>query len=164
MKEKENDKIWIFIWSAMAVIIILLLVLFVQKKIINKTPSEGNKNGSLENVEIGEFVKVESDGTKVNISEKFAEDKKFNDLEITNINLKEKGNITEILAVIKNNTDKDIEGQYVTLKFLDKEGNIIVSLGSYIPEVRANDTATLNTNSTGDFSNAYNFEIELTEE
>ena len=149
----KDKKWWIFIGIA----IILIVVLLVYKSSLNN--NEGKTNEQIvENTIIGN-TKIEEDGTKVNISEKFIETKKIDGLEISNIKFSQKDNVTQILADVKNTTDKKVEGFDVMLKIMDKEGNMIIGLGSFIPTVEANGTATLNTTTLGDYVDAYDFEI-----
>lgn len=163
----KNKKLWIFI--AIIIIIIILLVVF---KFNKKDNNKIDKNNSSTNDVIvvnpdenneNEFIELQDDGTKLNKSEKFSQTKTIEGLEISNIKLTEKDNATEILADIKNTTDKDVEGFYADITFLDKNGQIIVILGGYIPSVEANGMATLNTNSSGNFANAYDFTVTRTE-
>lgn len=154
---KKDKNWWIFIGVVIVIIIVLLIFKGNMKgKNQNSTDEPTTSNNQVEN----EFVKIEQDGTKVNTSNKLSEVKTIEGLEISNIRLTEKGNVTQILANIKNTTNKDVEGFYTSMTFTDKNGEIIVILGGYIPTVKANGTATLNTNSTGDFSNAYDFKVE----
>lgn len=160
-----KSKKWLIVLAIAIIAIIIIFIIFKGGK------NNNEKNNTLNNVTIlggenaadTEFVNIEQDGTKVNKSEKFATTKKIEGLEISNIKLTEKGNLTQILADVKNTTDKKVEGFYVTITFLNKDGDMIVGIGGYIPTVEANGTATLNTNSTGDFANAYDYTITRSE-
>lgn len=155
---KEDKKWWIFIGIVLLIIIILLIYKGSTK---TKNQDDTSNNGTeISNQTENEFVKIEEDGTKVNTSNKLSEVKTIEGLEISNIRLTEKGNVTQILANVKNTTNTDVDGFKTTMTFYDKNGEIIVILGGHIPTVKANGTATLNTNSTGDFSNAYDFKVE----
>lgn len=154
-----KDKKWLII---IGLIILILVIIFIVK-ITNKEDKIKEEN-TTDDFAGNEYIDVKEDGTRVNKSEKFSTTKEIEGLKISNIELTEKENVTQILADIKNTTDKDVEGFYVSINFLDKNGESIVSLGGYIPTVEANGTATLNTNSTGDFANAYDYTIEKIED
>lgn len=157
-----KDKKW-FIFIGIVIFVMIALLIF---KGIRKEEKK-KENTTKDNVTIitsdnsneNEFIEVQEDGTRLNKSEKFSTTKKIEGLEISNIKLTEKDNITQILADVKNTTDKKVEGFYATITFLNKDGEMIVGIPGYIPTVEANGTATLNTNSTGDFANAYDYTV-----
>ena len=151
-----KDKKW---WIFIAVMIVLIIALLIFKGTLNKEENVNTTNDVVTNLVVSEFVTVEEDGTKVNTSEKFATTKTIEGLEISNIKLTEKGNNTQILADVKNTTNKKVEGFFVTISFLDKNGEMMVGLTCFIPTVEANGTATLNTNSQGNFANAYDYTV-----
>lgn len=157
----KDKKWWIFIGVVILIIIALLIFKGTRKE--DKKEENTNKDNvtviTSDNLVGNEFIKVQEDGTKLNISEKFSTTKTIEGLEISNIKLTEKDNVTQIFADVKNTTDKDVEGFYVTITFLNKDGEPIVGLGGFIPTVEANGTATLNTNSTGNFANAYDYTV-----
>lgn len=162
-----KDKKW---WIFIVIVILIIIALLIFKNTRKKEQKE--ENTSQNNVTIitsdnfngNEFIEVQEDGTRLNKSEKFSTTKIVEGLEISNIRLTEKDNVTQIFADVKNTTDKSVEGFFVTITFLNKDGETIVILGGYIPSVEANGTATLNTNSTGDFANAYDFTVARMEE
>lgn len=153
---KSDKKWWIFI----GIIIVIIIALLIWSGSRKRTSSENDVGTDNQK----EFVKVQEDGVKVNTSSKLSETKKIEGLEISNIKLTEKENVVEILADIKNTTNKDVEGFNTTMTFLDKDGQTIVIVNGYIPMVEANGTATLNTNTGGNFADAYDFKIERSQQ
>lgn len=151
-----KDKKW---WIFIGIVILIIIALLIFKSTKNTVKNDKN-TVTTEN----EFIEIQGDGTRLNKSEKFSTTKTVEGLEISNIKLTEKNNVTEILADVKNTTEKDIEGFFVIMTFLNKEGETIVILNPYIPTVEANGMATLNTNSSGDFANAYDFTVVRMEE
>lgn len=106
----------------------------------------------------GEFVKVEN-GLRTNTSERFSKPREIEGLEINNIRLTENGDVTILLADVKNKTE-EVGGDFgVDIKILDKEGNEIMSLAGYIDKVNPGETVQLNASATSDFANAYDFDI-----
>ena len=98
---------------------------------------------------------------KVLEGEKLAEVKKYGELEISNVKFQVEEKMTEVTADVLNNTANDIEGQYVSINILDKDGNVITDVGGYISDIESGQTGKL----VGSFltseatSNAYNVEI-----
>lgn len=144
-------------WIAVGVLIILMIFLIVKVKSKGK---DKNQDIIQENqTKVEEFVNTLSDGTKVNTSNKLAETKIIDGLEVSNIRLTEKNNLSKILATVKNPTTQDKGGYAVTIKLLDKNGDVLKEIEAYIDKVKAGDTVTLNTAATVDFANAYDFTI-----
>ena len=141
-------------WIVVGVVILLMIILIV------KGNKDKNQNVIQESqTEVEEFVNTLSDGTKVNTSNKLAETKIIDGLEVSNIRLTEKNNLSKILATVKNPTTQEKGGYAVTIKLLDKNGETIKEIESYIDKVKSEDTVTLNTAATVDFANAYDFTI-----
>lgn len=148
----KDKKVLIYILVVILVIIILLII---------KTNS--NKGGNIVDeqkiAKDEEFVEVKSDGTKVNTSNKLAESKVIDGLEVSNIRLTGKNNISKILATVKNPSNEPKGGYAVKITLLNKQGETIKEIEAYIDKVSAGDTVTLNTAATVDFANAYDFKI-----
>ena len=155
MKSKE-------LMIVLGIIIVLLVVIIVGVN-MNKEDNNNSINPSTTqnttNEVKEEFVKIEEDGTKVNISKELSKTKKVDGLEITNIRLVENNNVSRILADIKNPTNKALGDFAIDIKLLDKNGNEISLIGGYIDKVEPGKTGQLNASATVDFANAYNFEI-----
>lgn len=148
----KDKKIWIFI----GVLIILIILLLIKRGANNKG---GNIINEQKIVNEEEFIEVISDGTKVNKSNKLAETKTIDGLEVSNIRLTEKNNMSRILATVKNTTN-ETKGEYaVKIILLNKVGETIKEIEAYIDKVAPGETVTLNTAATVDFANAYDFKI-----
>ncbi len=152
MNNMKDKKIWIFI----GVVIILIILLLIIKGVSNKG---GNIIDEQKIVNEEEFVEVISDGTKINKSNKLQETKKINGLEISNIRLTEKNNMSRILATVKNTSSETKGGYAVKIILLNKVGETIKEIEAYIDKVDPGETVTLNTAATVDFANAYDFKI-----
>lgn len=158
MKAKE-------LMIVLGIIIVLLIVIIVgvnmnkEDENSNTLNPSTNQNNTTTNTVKEEFVKIEEDGTKVNISKELSKTKKVDGLEITNIRLVENNNVSRILADIKNPTNKALGDFAIDIKLLDKNGNEISLIGGYIDKVEPGKTGQLNASATVDFANAYNFEI-----
>ena len=102
---KKDKTAIIIIAIAIILIIILLVVKNSNKEEEPQQPLPQQQENVTNNVE-EEYVNVQGDGTKVNISDKLAETKTIDGLEISNIQLTEKDNVSLILADVKNPTNE----------------------------------------------------------
>ncbi len=135
------------------IVILLLIAGLIWLTIKNRQTSQKNENTK------EEFVKVEKDGTKVNISNKLKENKKIDELIITDISIKTKNNETILQANVKNLTN-EIKGNYaIKLVIKDKAQNTIKEISGYINTIKPQEQTTLDIKTSYDFANAYDFEI-----
>ena len=103
---------------------------------------------------------VETDKVNsINKSEELQKTKKVNGLEISNIQLRETGGITTLLADVKNTTGAETEDKTVKVEILDKQGNVITRLLGPIDSIPSGGTVKLNVAVTADVANAYDFRI-----
>ncbi len=113
-----------------------------------------------EEPKVEENVQVLDDGKKYNISNKLQEERTFEGLKITGIQLTAKGGITTLLATVQNPTDKATSSKNVKVKLLDAEGQKITELKGVIDPIQPNGSVQLNIAVTSDVANAYDLEIE----
>lgn len=169
---KKSEKQMILVLIIVAVIIIAVLVNVRnsrQEKVVdNSTGNTGtsvqtnpNKSGVTETTE--EFVERLEDGTKLNVSEKLAQTKKVGNYEISNIQITEKNGESRLIADVKNTSNAKIGMKFAKLVLLDKEGKEITSTDAIIGDVEAGQTVQLIASVTTDFSNAYDFSIQIVE-
>lgn len=157
MKNKAKN---IIILLIVIVIIIsaILLITKVKKESTENVESEKNEVTNV-NTEKEEFVEVLEDGTRLNTSPKLKEVKKFEGLEITNLQITEKDNVTLLLGTITNVSQTKQERYPVNIKIIDKYGNELITIAAIIGELEAGESTQLSTNVTFDFANAYDFII-----
>ena len=148
MKSKEKRMILILV----VITIIAIIALVIMK---------GNKDKTEENTtpKEDEFINVLEDGTRLNISNKLHEKKKFEGMEITNFQLTEKENVTLLLGTITNTSDKKQGGFPVNVKIVDKQGNELITVSAFMPPLEAGESSQLSTSATFDYANAYDFSI-----
>ena len=137
---------------AVIMIIIIMVNTFRKKEQDNVGPVQGTEQEE-------EYVQELPDGSKLNKSEELQKTKKVNGLEISNIQLRETGGITTLLADVKNTTNKETEDKTVKVDILDKQGNVITRLLGPIDSIPAGGTVKLNVAVTADVANAYDFRI-----
>ena len=151
---KKQEKRMLLILVIVSALIITIIWFATRNK------ENNNVGGTTENVEQGEFTKVEADGTIVNTSEKLKQTKENLGFSITNINFVKKGNETILTARVTNNTGEaqgDFLGQIV---LLDKRGNEIGRIPAMITETENGEAIDIETTITESYANAYDFRLE----
>lgn len=151
---KKQEKRMLLILVIVSVLIITIIWFATRNK------ENNNVGGTTENVEQGEFTKVEADGTIVNTSEKLKQTKENLGFSITNINFMKKGNETILTARVTNNTGEaqgDFLGQIV---LLDKRGNETGRIPAMITETENGEAIDIETTITESYANAYDFRLE----
>ena len=147
------------------IIALLILVILVGIKILigNNKNRKNVNNANTSNVAIDEKnVKTLSDGTRLNNSTKMQEIKTIDGLEISNIQLTEKDNVSILLGTVTNKTN-ETKGDYpVNIIIYDENEKEITTIGGYIGEVNPGESTQLNSSATFDYANAYDFRIEKT--
>lgn len=140
-----------------AIFIITIILGLIRIGMENNWFAESNKIET--NTEKQEFVEVLEDGTKLNVSDKMKEVKKFEEFEISNLKVTENNNVTLLEGTITN-VGKTEEGGYpVNLIIKDKEGKEIITIAAFIGKLEPGKSTQLSTSATFDYSNAYDFSI-----
>lgn len=146
MKAKEKRMILILVLITVIVIVINIVV-----KNRNSEEEKSSTNT--------ELVQTQDDGTKTNISELVGEQKKFEEFDVTNTSITEKNGLATITANITNNTSNEIKEFPVTIKLLNKDGEIIQEVGAYVGTIKAGETRQINATVNMDISEIYDFTI-----
>ena len=150
---KKNKKIYLII--LIAITIIVLIVFFA-----TRGKKENNVIQNTENESTEEFVQIQEDGSKINISPKLKENKTIEGLEITNIKLTEQNGQTVLVADVTNLTQSDKGVIGINIVILDKSGKEIGKIPGVITSLQVGETKQLNIGITEDYSNAYDFRVE----
>lgn len=150
---RKNEKKTLLITIIIGVIIIGGLLIWSNSR-KSKPTSTGEENANVE-----EFVEVLEDGSKLNKSEQFSKAKNLDGLEIRDIQFREIGGITTLLATVENKSGKDVERRWISVDVLDKSGNVITTVRGIINSVKAGETTQLNMGVTADVANAYDFRV-----
>ena len=141
------------------IIFLVLLIILIGVVAVFTNIKKNRNDNTLEQQQLGEFVSLREDGTKENISEKLKEIKVLEGLEITDIVLTEKDNVSQISAKVENSTENSVEGMEVAVVFSDKEGNTITEISAYITGLEPGENTTLYSSVVADVSNAYDINI-----
>ena len=150
---RKNEKKTLLITIIIGVIIIGGLILWTNSR--KAKPTSGNET----NTNTEEFVEVLEDGSKLNKSEKFSKTNKLDGLEIRDIQFREIGGITTLLATVENKSGKAVEKRWIKVDVLDKSGNTITTVRGIINAMNAGETTQLNMGVTADVANAYDFKV-----
>ena len=153
----KREKIVILILTVL-VIIVLGVFLWQNSKIKEQNKGLEEQPATQTNT-TEEYVQNLEDGSKVNISEEFNKDKKLGELTISNIQFREVGGITTLLADVTNNTGKTSEERMVKIEVLDKNGGVITTLRGTVDRIEDGQKVQLNIGVTADVANAYDFRI-----
>lgn len=152
-KKLTNGKAIIFV--ILVVTIILITMIYIIKEKGNYEIIENPKT----NQNIEEFVEVLDDQTKLNTSEKLQETKKYEGLEIKNLQIIEKNNVTLLTGIITNVSEEKQGGYPINITIQNKEGNEIITISAYVEELEPGNTSYLSVSSTFDYANAYDLTI-----
>lgn len=139
-------------------ILVLIIIITVAMLWENSKKVETEKNKTLE-TEVIENVQILEDGTKSNTSNKLKETKTFEGMEINNIKLTSRENVTLLSAIITNKANIKQGGYPVNIKMIDKEGNEIIKIVAFIGELEVGESSELNVSTTSNFVNAYDLSI-----
>ena len=152
---KEERK---FIITIIIIGVIIIGIVLIVKNSENKT-SKNNMNVTEKTENVAEYVQNIPDGSKVNVSDTLRKTKTLDGLEITNIQFKENGGITTLLADVENKSGKATSDKMIKIEVLDKSGKTITTLSGIIDAMPAGGKVQLNLAVTADVSNAYDFRI-----
>mgnify|MGYP003183350797 CR=1 FL=1 len=164
----RKDNILIFI--VIIVLIIGTIVLLMNNR-VKWDDTENESTNSEMNIDVNYTQDVENivnsyteeleDGQVENNSPELKEEKKFKQIEITNINfVYNPGNkMTTITANLTNVGTEEQKGEIVTLKIIGQNNEEITTIEALIPNIKQGETRTLRCSATADLSNASNFEI-----
>lgn len=155
MKKKETQMIFILIIISILIIGVIWIITKGGKK------EEAVSTNLEQNIVTEEFVQELEDGTKLNTSSTLKKEKQFQGLKITNIQLTNQNNKTELIADIENSTGKDTQAMLIYIILYDKEGNEITTLGGRISPIKAGKTMQFSTSAMIDYANACDFEFKL---
>ena len=160
MKVNKNIIKILLLCIVLIIIVVVTIVVTVNKKKAsqgeNVLVSEGE---TTENQVVEEFVNNLDNGVKLNTSSKLNESRKFEGLDIEDIQLTSQNSQTQLLANVKNNTSTESELMMIEITLYDKDGNKIVSLDGIISPLKPGESTQLNIGSSLYYANAYDFEI-----
>lgn len=157
MDKKERKIILIGAGIVIAALLIVLIVNGISKKGEEKT---GETNTQVEQNAEKYTTNLES-GTKLNKSEEFNKNKKYKDIEISNIQFTYENGRSVLLANVKNTASTKHTSEIVKLVILGENNQILDETNAVIPNMEAGEMKQLNATISGaDSVNAKDFRIE----
>ena len=151
LTKKDKKKIAII---AGIITVIIIAIIGITIAIINN--NEKNKNIDPET----EFVEIDAEGNKRNISKKLKETKTFGNMEMNNIELTAKKNVSLLKANFTNKGEETEKEKIVTVEILNKKKEVISSFDTVINKMDPGETIEFSMNITEDISNAYDLTIK----
>jgi len=155
---KKEDKKVVLILVGIAVIVVGCLCIFgnMGKK---QSDNEDNEAKTSEKSNSEKYVQKLEDGSKLNVSDKLRKSKTVDGLEISNIQLKEIGGITTLLADVENKTGVATAQKIVKIEILDNSGKVLTDVQGIIDPMKVGEKVQLNVAVSADVANAYDFRI-----
>ena len=151
---KDSEKKMIIILIIVAVLIIGGITLLTKNKGGNANQAGGNETNTPEE----EFVNVLDDGTKLNVSEELHKTKVVDGLEISDLQLTQKGNETLLLGKVTNTTSV-AQTKVIKITLIDKTGKELETLPVYVEGLKPGESTELIASCTLDYANAYDFRV-----
>lgn len=149
---KSNEKKMILILIIITIIAGAIFIKNKNKKMENKEQPETQKQ---------EYVQQFEDGTKQSTSSKLNETKKVGDLEISDIQIIESDGTATLTANVKNTSSTTKKEFPLTIKLLNKSGEVIETLGAYVGTIKSGETRGINASINMDISEIYDISIEM---
>lgn len=151
---KPNEK------KAIAILVAITAVVIIIAIIMGNSGKKETKKEEQNNTTQGEEVtQLLNDGTLLNKSEKLHETKQFEGMEITNLQLTETEKETLLIGTVSNTSETKQGGYVALIKMVDKEGNEITTIETYIGELQPGKSMKFSTSANYDSSNVYDFTI-----
>ncbi len=139
----------------LVIVIVIIIVIAILAIKLNK---ENSKISSRDKYSI-----TYTDGTKKNTSSSLKKDKKFNEYEISNIELSYRDGVSTILGDIKNTSNSKTEETNIAIDIIDKNKNKLLTLSFKIKALEAGEITELNVAVIDDITNSYDFQVRKQE-
>lgn len=152
---KSNEKKLITI---LLIITIIMAIVFIRTR---KNKNSNSDTNTEEATSQSEYIQEFEDGTKQSTSNKLEETKTIGDIEINNIQIIEKSGTATLTATVTNNSSSTKKEFPLTIKLLNKSGEIIETLGAYVGTIKSGETRGINASINMDISEIYDISIEL---
>ena len=153
-KMNSNQKRWIVLVAVIVMLIIILAIVFSRRGESQNEVTQGERE---ENEEI--YVTELEDGTKLNTSEEFNNEKRYGNLVISNMQYTEQNGMTVMLADVTNEGSTVHEPEIVTITIYGENNEVITELHPAIGRIEPGETIKINASTTADVANAKDYEI-----
>ena len=149
----KNQKRWMIL-VIIVVAVILILAIVYSRRGEGEEISQGERG---QNEEI--YVTELEDGTKLNTSEEFNNEKRYGNLVIRNMQYTEQNGMTVMLAEVTNEGSTEHEAEIVTIRIIGEDKEIITEMHPVIAKIEPGETIKINASTTADVANAKDYEI-----
>ena len=146
--------------SEIRMIVIILIVGLIVIGVMLATRGTNKKGEETTDTEES-YTEVLEDGTRINTSEKTKKTKTVEGIEISNLQITEKDNVTIMLGTITNKGKETKEDITLKIKILDRNGKEITTVENYIGKLEAGKSTQLNTSTTYDYADMYDYEVTI---
>lgn len=102
----------------------------------------------------------ESTETETINSPKLKEQRKYEEITITNVEIQKNENQNYILVDIKNENSYSTEAKNITIFLLDSQGNELASIPAMIPALDSEKTIQISASTIKNIDNSYDYRIE----
>lgn len=102
----------------------------------------------------------ESTETETINSPKLKEQRKYEEITITNVEIQKNENKNYILVDIKNENSYSTEAKNITIFLLDSQGNELASIPAMIPTLDSEETIQISASTIKNIDNSYDYRIE----
>ena len=174
-KEKNEKDIGTNVAKIVVIVLIVILIAYLLIAFSKKDEDKGLKPApnttidyNLLNVERSNGNIVMEDGTnaevkdgvKRNTSSKLQEERTYNDMNIRDARIEATGGMSQFAATVENPYDKNIEGEFVDVVFINEDGSELARVETFFPDLEPNSTSEINASTDIDITSAYDFYIE----
>ena len=142
-------------------IIIILIVGLVIIGVMLATRGNKKEGNESKKEEEESYAEVLEDGTRINTSNKTQKVKKVEGLEISNLQVTEKDNVTTMLGTVTNKSNETKKDITLKIKIKDKEGKEITTVDNYIGKLEPGKSTQLNSSTTFDYVEMYDYEVTI---
>ena len=138
---KNKKKIGLLVLIIFIILVVIISVIIINKDSKNNISNHENENSEMENLE--DTIKV------TNIESTSDNPIKKDGIEATKLIVTANSNEVQVETTLKNNTNELLEGFFIKIALLDKDGNIITTIAKNSTDnIEANDEITIMNNVT----------------
>lgn len=149
----KNQKRWMILVIIVVAVIVILAIVY-SRRGEGEEISQGEREQKEET-----YVTELEDGTKLNTSEEFNNEKRYGNLVIRNMQYTEQNGMTVMLADVTNEGSTVHEPEIVTITIYGENNEVITELHPAIGRIEPGETIKINASTTADVANAKDYEI-----
>lgn len=157
-KLSKSDRIVLLI--ALILIIACVVIVFV----VRISSSNVNNPQGEEDVPFEEALETHEnylvmEDYKTNISSELMKTREYGIYTISNFSLVYEDETTTLMAIATANSKEKVDGKPISIHFKDKDGNVIRTIGAYIPDILPGETVLIEAETNAEIIDVYTLEI-----